>query len=94
MHHRGSLWVRSAGSWRMYVARAGIEWSLQFCADPAKVDRLRQDALTLVNAFPETLPALTVREHRAQGPRPIPITASNRQRRSSPSADPFFRGDL
>jgi hypothetical protein len=59
MHHRGSLWVRSAGSWRMYVARAGIEWSMQFCADPAKVDRLRQDALALVNAFPETLPALT-----------------------------------
>lgn len=58
MHHGGSLWVRSAGSWRMYLARAGIEWSMQFCADPAKVDRLRQDALTLVHAFPETLPAL------------------------------------
>ena len=50
MHHGGSLWVRSAGGWRMYLARAGIEWSLQFCADPAKVDRLRRDALALVQA--------------------------------------------
>ena len=58
MHHGGSLWVRSADGWRMYLARAGIEWSLQFCADPAKVDRLRRDALALVQAFPGTLPAL------------------------------------
>jgi hypothetical protein len=42
----------------MYLARAGIEWSTQFCADPAKVDRLRRDALALVSAFPGTLPAL------------------------------------
>ena len=42
----------------MYLARAGIEWSMQFCADPAKVDRLRQDALTLVQAFPDTLSAM------------------------------------
>jgi uncharacterized protein DUF6424 len=59
MHHGGSLWVRTGGGWRMYLARAGIEWSMQFCADPAKVDRLRQDALALVQAFPETLPELT-----------------------------------
>lgn len=58
MHHGGSLWVRSTNGWRMYLARAGIEWSTQFCAEPAKVDRLRQDALTLVSAFPSTLPAL------------------------------------
>lgn len=58
MHHGGSLWVCSAGSWRMYLARAGIEWSMQFCADPAKVERLRQDSLALVHAFPDTLPAL------------------------------------
>lgn len=57
MHHGGSLWVRSASGWRMYLARAGIEWSTQFCADPAKVDRLRLDALTLVSAFPSTLSA-------------------------------------
>lgn len=58
MHHGGSLWVRAPGGWRMYLARVGIEWSMQFCADPAKVDRLRRDALALVQAFPDTLPAL------------------------------------
>ncbi|HET6499610.1 MAG TPA: DUF6424 family protein [Amycolatopsis sp.] len=57
MHHGGSLWVRGADGWRLYLARAGIEWSMQFCADPAKVDLLRRDALALAQAFPETLPA-------------------------------------
>jgi hypothetical protein len=64
MHHGGSLWVRTADGWRMYLARAGIEWSTQFCADPAKVDRLRRDALTLVSAFPDTLPALAALGYR------------------------------
>lgn len=59
MHHGGSLWVKGARGWRMYRARVGIEWSMQFCADPAKVDRLRQEAAELVDAFPLTLPALT-----------------------------------
>jgi hypothetical protein len=58
MHHGGSLWVHTDDGWRMYLARAGIEWSMQFCADPAKVDRLRQDAYALVQAFPNTLAAL------------------------------------
>ncbi len=58
MHHGGSLWVLTDSGWRMYLARAAIEWSLQFCADPAKVDRLRQDAKLLVDAFPGTIPAL------------------------------------
>ncbi|MET7682327.1 DUF6424 family protein [Streptomyces sp. NPDC005423] len=58
MHHGGSLWVKGAGGWRMYRARVGIEWSMQFCADPAKVDRLRREAAELVGAFPDTLPAL------------------------------------
>ncbi|RJQ81621.1 DUF6424 family protein [Amycolatopsis panacis] len=58
MHHGGSLWVRGHDGWRIFLARAGIEWSMQFCADPVKVDRLRQDAATLVRAFPDTLPAL------------------------------------
>lgn len=58
MHHGGSLWVKAAGGWRMYRARVGIEWSMQFCADPAKVDRLRQEAADLIDAFPLTLPAL------------------------------------
>ena len=58
MHHGGSLWVKGENGWRMYRARVGIEWSMQFCADPAKVDRLRQEAAELVAAFPLTLPAL------------------------------------
>ncbi|MEU9993325.1 DUF6424 family protein [Streptomyces sp. NPDC048045] len=58
MHHGGSLWVKGADHWRMYRARVGIEWSMQFCADPEKVDRLRQEAAVLVDAFPLTLPAL------------------------------------
>ncbi|PBC80536.1 hypothetical protein SAMN05428945_4963 [Streptomyces sp. 2224.1] len=58
MHHGGSLWVKGSRGWRMYRARVGIEWSMQFCADPGKVDRLRQDAAELVDAFPLTLPAL------------------------------------
>jgi hypothetical protein len=58
MHHGGSLWVKTDAGWRMYRARVGIEWSMQFCADPAKVDRLRQEAADLVAAFPKTLTAL------------------------------------
>jgi Family of unknown function (DUF6424) len=58
MHHGGSLWVLTDAGWRMYLARAAIEWSLQFCADPAKVDRLRRDAKGLVGAFPQTIAAL------------------------------------
>ncbi|MFJ8025856.1 DUF6424 family protein [Streptomyces sp. NPDC096311] len=58
MHHGGSLWVKGASGWRMYRARVGIEWSMQFCSDPAKVDRLRQEAAELIDAFPDTLPAL------------------------------------
>lgn len=58
MHHGGSLWVLAQGRWRVFRARAGIEWSIQFCADPAKVERLRQDAQALVSAFPDTVPAL------------------------------------
>lgn len=58
MHHGGSIWVLTDAGWRMYLARAGIEWSMQFCADPAKIDRLRTEAKTLVEAFPQTIPAL------------------------------------
>ncbi|MBL1086964.1 hypothetical protein JK359_34220 [Streptomyces actinomycinicus] len=58
MHHGGSLWVMTERGWRMYRARVGIEWSMQFCAAPPRIDRLRQDAATLVAAFPLTLPAL------------------------------------
>lgn len=54
----GAVWVKGAGGWRMYRARVCVEWSMQFCANPARVDRLRLEAAELVDAFPRTLPAL------------------------------------
>ena len=53
-HHGGSLWVHDGATWRMFQNLAGIEWSSQFCADPARVDLLRQNARALVRAFPST----------------------------------------
>jgi hypothetical protein len=58
MHHGGSLWVLANKRWRVYLAKAGVEWSMQFCADPKKIELLRRDAEELVAAFPDTLPAL------------------------------------
>lgn len=46
-HHGGSLWLKDAQGWFMVRNLAGIEWSAQFCADPAKVDLLRQNAQRL-----------------------------------------------
>jgi hypothetical protein len=57
-HHGGSIWVHDGKQWRMYQNLAGIEWSGQFCADPAKVDLLRQNAKALVDQFPQTIPKL------------------------------------
>ena len=57
-HHGGSLWVHDGTTWRMYQNLAGIEWSGQFCADPKKVDVLRQNAKALVDKFPDTIPNL------------------------------------
>ena len=41
-HHGGSIWLYDGRSWRMVANWAGIEWSVQFCCDPARVDALRQ----------------------------------------------------
>lgn len=57
-HHGGSIWVHDGKTWRMYQNLAGIEWSGQFCADPKKVDLLRQNAKALVDQFPATIPKL------------------------------------
>lgn len=54
-HHGGGCWVLGAdGVPSMYLLPAGIEWSAQFCADPTKVDGLRKNAKSLVDAFPLT----------------------------------------
>jgi len=46
-HHGGALWLQDAQGWFMVRNLAGVEWSAQFCADPAKVDLLRQNAKRL-----------------------------------------------
>ena len=44
-HHGGALWLQDSHGWFLVRNQAGIEWSAQFCcADPAKVDLLRQNA--------------------------------------------------
>jgi hypothetical protein len=58
MHHGGSLWVFSDGEWKLFMNTVGMEWSAQFCADPVKVERLRQNARVLYAAFPESIPRL------------------------------------
>ncbi len=46
-HHGSALWLQDAQGWFLVRNLAGIEWSAQFCADPAKVDMLRQNAKRL-----------------------------------------------
>ncbi|SRR5579871_2706062 len=46
-HHGGALWLQDSQGWFLVRNQAGIEWSAQFCADPAKVDLLRQNAKRL-----------------------------------------------
>lgn len=57
-HHGGGLWVKDAQGWMLLRNLAGMEWSQQFCADPAKVDQLRRVAQRLYAAFPESIPAM------------------------------------
>ncbi len=56
-HHGGGLWVKDDDGWFLIKNLAGMEWSQQFCADPAKVDVLRRFAQRIYRAFPESLPA-------------------------------------
>jgi Family of unknown function (DUF6424) len=46
-HHGGALWLKDAQGWFLVRNLAGIEWSAQFCTDPAKADLLRQNAKRL-----------------------------------------------
>jgi hypothetical protein len=61
-HHGGGLWLKDADGWFIVRNIAGIEWSAQFCADPAKVDQLRINARRLYAAFPEAVTELGIRE--------------------------------
>ena len=58
MHHGGSLWVFDDSGWFMLQNEAGIEWSAQFCSDPAKVDALRLNARRLYAGFPKSIPEM------------------------------------
>ncbi len=60
-HHGGGLWLKDADGWFVVRNIAGVEWSAQFCADPAKVDVLRQNARRLYDRFPEAVEALGIR---------------------------------
>ncbi|AJC53446.1 hypothetical protein GZL_00842 [Streptomyces sp. 769] len=55
-HHGGGVWVKDQGGWICLFLPLGIEWSAQFCADPAKVDQIRLLAARVIAAFPDTLP--------------------------------------
>jgi hypothetical protein len=57
-HHGGGLWVKDDQGWMLLKNLAGMEWSQQFCADPKKVDQLRQIAQRVYAAFPLSMPAL------------------------------------
>jgi uncharacterized protein DUF6424 len=61
-HHGGGLWVKDAGGWFLLRNLAGIEWSAQFAADPARVDLLRQNARRLYEAFPDAVAELGIRD--------------------------------
>ena len=58
-HHGGGLWVHDGDGWFFLRNLVGIEWSGQFCADPAKIDALRRNAARLYARFPESFKAFS-----------------------------------
>ena len=77
-HHGGGLWVLDATGWMCLQLPLGIEWSAQFCADPAKVDLLRQLAQRVLAAFPKTLPGYVENGyHDAEAILNTPITSAD-----------------
>jgi hypothetical protein len=61
-HHGGGLWLKDAQGWFLVRNLVGMEWSSQFCADPAKVDLIRQNARRLYAAFPEAAQELGIQQ--------------------------------
>jgi hypothetical protein len=61
-HHGGGLWLKDDQGWFLVRNLAGMEWSSQFCADPAKVDLLRQNARRLYAAFPGAAQELGIQQ--------------------------------
>src|SRR5271165_1762834 len=54
-HHGSALWLKDTQGWFLVRNLVGIEWSAQFCADPAKVDLLRQNAKRLYDLLSPTI---------------------------------------
>jgi hypothetical protein len=61
-HHGGGLWLKDTDGWFLVRNLAGMEWSSQFCADPARVDALRRNAQRLYAAFPGSAEELGIRD--------------------------------
>jgi len=61
-HHGGALLLKDAQGWFMVKNLVGMEWSSQFCADPAKVDKLRQNAKRIYDKYPEAVAELGIRD--------------------------------
>jgi hypothetical protein len=59
-HHGAGLWLKDSAGWFFVRNLAGIEWSAQFCASPARVDLLRRNAQRLYAAFPEAVAELGI----------------------------------
>jgi hypothetical protein len=59
-HHGGGLWLKDREGWFLVRNLVGMEWSAQFCADPVKVDGLRQVARRLYARFPEAADELGI----------------------------------
>jgi hypothetical protein len=58
MHHGGSLWLFDDEGWFLVQNEAGIEWSAQFCTDPARADALRRNAQRVYAGFPQSIPEM------------------------------------
>jgi uncharacterized protein DUF6424 len=58
MHHGGSLWTFDDQGWFLVLNTLGSEWSAQFCADPAKMDLVRLNAVRHYAGFPKTIPQM------------------------------------
>ncbi|MDQ6721530.1 MAG: DUF6424 family protein [Candidatus Dormibacteraeota bacterium] len=61
-HHGGALLVKDDQGWFLVRNLVGMEWSSQFCADPAKVDKLRLNARRVYARFPEAAQELGIQD--------------------------------
>jgi hypothetical protein len=61
-HHGGALLVKDEQGWFLVKNLVGMEWSSQFCADPAKVDKVRENAKRLYARFPEAVQELGIQQ--------------------------------